>query len=150
MPHLDNTKIYGEIYGEEVAYTIADLGLADTYNQILGFDTNGEFNGTTPDHTQDHIIILTKGIYRIFFDMMFSGSVSSVFKAYVFKNNGTTQLVNVGIHRAIGTGGDIGATAASGLASLDVGDTIELWVSSTGDNKSITIDDVVLSVIKIG
>lgn len=141
---------FGEIYvnGNTTATTISTQ---NTWYQFTGFDTNGQSNLTTPDHTNDHITITKAGVYKIDFNVSFSGGGGKTYEVAVFKNNGATNLTNIHIERKLGTAGDIGAAAASGLCSCSANDTIELWIRCTDvTTANATIRDANLNLFQVG
>ena len=140
---------FGEIWveGNATADTIATA----TNTQVLRFANNGESNGTTPDHTNDHITVATDGKYMITVSVSFSGDASVDWSFGVYKNNGGTAFSNVHCNRKLGSGGDIGSAGLTGIIDVSANDTIELWMQhGAGVNKDITIQDCTLSLVKVG
>jgi len=140
---------YGEIYvhGNTTGQTISTA----TSTQVTTFDTNGESNLTTPDHTNDHITITKTGKYLINVSSAFSGDPNVTWSGGVYKNNGATQLANIQTERKLGAGGDVGSVSISGIASLTADDTIEVWFQhAEGVDKSITVKELTLSVSMVG
>lgn len=127
------TRSCGEISIEQnTADTVISASSADFSNkvQVLVFDTNTPNNqGTTPDHTNDHITIIIPGQYFIHCGISFKNGANDIFSGAVFKNNGATQITTR-FSRKIGAGGDVGSVTCSGLATLAAGDTIELWIQN--------------------
>lgn len=141
---------FGEIYvnGNTTATTIS---VQNTWYQFTGFNTNGQSNLTTPDHTNDHITITKAGIYKIDFNVSFSGGGGKTYEVSVYKNNGATACPNIHIERKLGAAGDIGAAAASGFVSCSANDTIELWIRCTDvTTANATLRDVNLNVLQVG
>lgn len=69
----------------------------------------------------------------------------------VYKNNGTTEFSNLHGQRQLSGGGtDEGSTTLSGLISLAVNDTIEVWIWDLTGTDNIIIDDINLSLIQSG
>lgn len=144
--------VCGEIYVEENA-TGTDLALQDTYYQVAIFDTNGESNGMTPDHTNDHITVLTKGRYFVTISMAAYSSADNEYHFHLYKNNGSVRFDNVSANRNTANAGKVGSLTASGIIQANVGDTLELWVERTdggGVSKTITISHVTMSAVLIG
>lgn len=144
----------GEISAESnaTATTIA-LSSADFTNkvQVEIFDTNGASEGITPDNTENHILIPTNygGLYLIVVSMCFSGTGNNTISFACFKNNGATQITTRAT-RKLGTGGDTGAAGCFGLAALSDADTVELWVQNETGGNNITVEDVSLSIARVG
>jgi hypothetical protein len=147
---IAETSTYGEIYVKDNASTLTLNSAAKV--QITIFDTNGRSNRTTPDHTNDHITIATAGVYFMMasvsaFNSSGAGHDVSV---QVWRNNGVTACDNLYAERTLGTSTDKGSMSVSGIAFLDAGDTLELWGNtSSGSDRTVTFEDVTLSVLKL-
>lgn len=140
---------YGEIYVKDNA--TADTIATGTPTQVLRFDTNGQSNGTTPDHTNDHITIDNSGKYLVTISCSFSGTGSVNWQFDCYKNNGDTIFNNLHTDRKIGAAGDVGSISMSGIVDLTATDTLELWIQQdSGVNKDITVQDCTISIVQIG
>jgi len=144
--------IAGEISALENTTPIT-ISASNTFYQVVTFDTNGPSKGATPDHTNDHITILTAGLYFI----SVSATVDSVsgaaskFHMAGYKNNGATVLGAVHCHRNIAGGGGVsGVVSMSGLVDLAVNDTVEIWISNETNTQNYIIADITLSLFHIG
>lgn len=147
--YTDKQRPYGEIYVRDNA--TSDSVATATNTQVSRFSTNGQYNATTPDHTNNHITIQREGTYLVTISLAFLGDASVDWTATVYTNNGATEYPNVHMNRKLGAGGDIGSASLSGLCYFYEDDTVELWVRhGAGINKSITIQDCTLSLVKIG
>jgi hypothetical protein len=143
---------FGEIYvnGNATATTIS---AANTWYQVTVFDTNGQSNNATPDHTNDHITVATgaDGKYLVTVSISFTGASSSdVIEFQVYKNNGATGHSNLHCERKISAGGDIGSVGISGIIDLTAADTVELWVQNLTSTGNVTVKDATLSLVGIG
>jgi len=140
-------RVYGEIYTKDnEVETTLDVG---SLTQITVFTVNGWAKGTTPDHTQDHIAVKKTGIYRIEFHMAVNNESAQghVMDVSAFTNNGTVELVNIHAHRSLGAGvTDVASMSGGGLALLLVGETLELWATTSGTSDNVTFEDVSLSI----
>jgi len=153
-----DTALTNLIYGEISVYDSSDGatslggdGGKDDKAQFLFFDTNGPANGTTPDHSEDHITIVNAGVYLILVSSTFTGANNNEYGLSVYLNNGTTELENLHWHRSTGAAGAaIGSTSASGLTTLSVGDTVEVWVWNEDSANDIEISDITLTIIRVG
>jgi len=135
------------VYNNGTADTIATA----TWSQMTRFDTDGENNNCTPDHTNDHITITKAGRYMVNVSASFSGDPNITWYGGVWKNNGGTQLQNMQIHRKLGAGGDVGCVSMSGIGDFAVNDTVEIWIrQDSGVDKAITIVDCCLAVSQLG
>lgn len=146
-------NLFGEISAKDSATTTTFAGTTETNkSQVLIFDTNGLSNGTTPDHTNDHITIDTTGIYLVTVSMVIESTVavSTAIGSAVYKNNGSTQFANVHMNRQLSGTNDKGSTSMSGIISLSATDTLELWIWNDTNTNAIIVSDVTLSVLQIG
>jgi len=135
------------VYNNGTADTIS----TGTWAQMTRFDTDGENNNCTPDHTNDHITITKAGRYMVNVSASFSGDPNITWYGGVWKNNGGTQLQNMQIHRKLGAGGDVGCVSMSGIGDFAVNDTVEIWIrQDSGADKAITIVDCCLAVSQVG
>lgn len=142
---------FGEIKAEGNT-TETTISTAGTPVQVTIFDTNGESNNTTPDHTNDHITITKAGVY----DIKVSATINSVagvgsrLEITCKKNNGASEIIAHMDRNLTGGGGESGVISMSGLASLSVNDTIEIWIENETNTQNYIIEDISLSVIQIG
>lgn len=145
---------FGEITAYDVGSTvsIASSGKANKV-QITAFATNGESNNMTPDHTNDHVTVVSAGKYMCTVSLSAESGAGggAEFGFSVWKNNGATELQNVHAHRDFsGGGGDVGSISMSGIVDLAASDTIEVWAWNEDNTDDIVIDDITLSLIQIG
>ena len=138
-------RAYANIYAENVSSAVS-VTTANTFYQITAFNTDGPEKNANGDHTNDHITVPYTGNYRISFSCSFSGTANTEFFVEVLKNNGATEIQQVHGHRKIGAGGDVGNCGGTGVASLTANDTVELWITSTSNSVTATIEDVSLVV----
>ncbi len=145
--------LFGEIYVKDNAVETA-IGVAGTYVQVTVFDTNGQSNGATPDHANDHITIDTAGIYLVTASIhveSIGAGAADIAGIDIRKNNGTVTFNNLHAHRKLaGGGGDIGSISVSGIISVSAADTIEMWIANEDNNTNLIVEDVTLSIICIG
>jgi hypothetical protein len=142
---------FGEIYTEDnVTETV--ISTIGTFTQVTIFDTNGESNNTTPDHTSDDITITEAGRYMITCSMAVgsAGGSANTLHIHVAKNNDSVEFANVHAHRRMSGGaGDKGSVSLSGIVNLQVDDTIELWITNDTSTQNYVVEDVTLSIIRI-
>ena len=154
----NDLTVDGELshYGEISAYenstgsgAFSGTGMGNM-QQVLIFDTDGLSRGTTPDHTNDHITIDKAGRYLVTCTISFSGTANHEIGLGVHKNNGVTHITNLHTHRKLGSGGDIGACSVMGIVALSATDTVELWAWNETGTAEIVIEDVTLTVVRVG
>ncbi|MFC1618275.1 hypothetical protein ACFL2B_03280 [Patescibacteria group bacterium] len=137
------TPVYGELY---VSDNSSAQAMSSAYAQYTTSWAVGNSSGTTPSAVNSDIAISTTGYYLVTFSGSFSGSNSETFTAQIQKNNGATDLTNLTLERKLGTGGDVGSTSISGIGYFESGDTVELWIKSATDSKTMTMRQANLSV----
>ena len=146
---------FGEIFvtGNVVETAIALSGKANRV-QVIVFDTNGASNNATPDHTNDHITITKAGTYMVNVCIHANspaGGSAVTFGWSIYKNNGTTEIPNLHSHRGFSGGGsEAGSSNVCGMASLEVGDTIELWCWNEDDAQNVVNEDIGISIFRLG
>lgn len=142
---------YGEIY-------FKDNAVATTLNsaakvQVTNFDTNGVERDTDPDHINDHIGIEKAGTYLVTVSLTVNNDTAQSHTVDVscFKNNGVTEFNNLHEHRSLtGGSGDVAAISISGLVTLAVNDTLELWATtSDAADRNVIFEDCTLSVVQV-
>ncbi len=145
--NFDMGAVYGEIYVKDnETETTLDIG---TLTQITVFTTDGEAYKTIPSHSQDHITVEEKGIYWVEFHMHVNNESTQthVIDISAFTNNGTVELINVHGHRTLtGGSGDVGSISGGGYVMLLVGETVELWATTSGTTDNVTFEDVALCI----
>jgi len=143
------TNAFGEIW--VMANATADTIATATNAQVTRFANNGESLNSTPDHTNDHIIVGLTGRYKVTVSISFKGDASVEWDFRLYTNNGTTAFSNVHCDRKLGSGGDVGSAGMSGICSFNDGDTVEVWMKhEAGVNKAITVEDITLSIHYLG
>ncbi len=146
---------YGEIYAYDSATTIV---ISSRYiagkAQITAFNVDGPSNLTTPAHASDHITIVKAGVYLITCSLAVESTGGSGYKVGygVFLNGGTVAIQSMHAHRdfASGSGSEHGSISLSGLVSLSVSDTVEVWCWNESGTSNVIVDDANLSVVMVG
>ena len=142
---------YAEIYATDNS-TQTTITVAGTAVQVTIFDTNGESNLATPDHTNDHITIVKAGRYMI----NVSATVNSIagaasrFEISVQKNNGASEIIPHMNRNLTGGAGESGVISMSGIASLAANDTIEVWIENETNTQNYIVEDISLSLFQLG
>ena len=111
------------------------FAVSGTPVKLTTFDTNGTANGLVPDHTTDNITIDIDGIYFVSCNISFSGTLSRTFELHL-RVDGVER--DEGIHRKLGTGGDVGSTGFSGVVSLSAGVALTVFADSPDGGTSMT------------
>jgi len=146
---------YGGIHAYDAAdtITITGSGIANKI-QITTFDANDDALGTTPDHTNDHITITNAGIYYCSLSMHVESDISGgadLVGVGVFKNDGATLFENLHGHRKLAGGAvDTGSMTVTGIVTLAVDDTIEAWIWNEDSTDDLVVDDITLSLFRVG
>lgn len=142
---------YGEITAESNSTQTA-IAVAGTPVQVTIFDTNGESNNTTPDHTNDHITITKAGVYSIVVSATINSitGVGSKLEIMCKKNNGASDIL-VHMDRNVGGGGsESGVISMSGAARLAVNDTVEIWIENETNTQNYVVEDISLFLSQVG
>ena len=127
--------------------TTAQTGISTTPTLLTQWDTNGLADGLTPAHTTDSITIDVAGVYDIDCDISFSGSGSTTFEIHL-RVDGVEQAE--GMHRRLGTGGDVGSAGFGGQVSLAANEVLTAWIEADGSGKEVTVSDGQFKVKHIG
>lgn len=131
----DADDVYGELYAHTNA-TSQTLTLASTYYLADYPDEIGNTNNVTV--SGNRITVLRSGLYEVRSAITFSGTASATFEMAVFTN--ATECENIQGRRKLGTGGDIGSLAISGLLSLSSNDVVDVrYSSSSGAGNALTV-----------
>jgi len=135
---------YGSIYVN--GGSTAQTGITGTPAQMTGFATNGISSGTTPDHANDKITILTAGDYLINASASFIGSSSDIFQVEIYNN---TTGTGYAFNRFISAGGDTGDAGCNALITCAANDEISLYISSSTGGTSFTPQEASLIVTRV-
>ena len=143
---------YGEIWveGNATSVTLNTAALV----QITDFDTDGDSNQITPDHTNDHITVDVAGVYLCTVSMAVLNNAAQqhIVHFMIQKNNGAVAFENVHSHRTLSGGStDIGSISLSGVITLSANDTVELWADTdAAGDRDVTVEDCTMSLVQIG
>lgn len=145
----------GLTYGEISAISNAvptTIAVAGTSVQVTIFDTDGPSNGTSPDHTNDHIIISKAGHYFISISATINSIAGAASKCEITckKNNGAANIIPYVDRNLAGGAGEAGVISISGIADLAISDTIEVWIENETNTQNYIVEDICLSLIQIG
>lgn len=146
-----NGHTYGEISVKDntTPLTLAAASII----KISVFDTNGFFNDTIPDHTNDNITINHTGIYEVGFNihMINDAQQKHIVDVSLYANNGSIEFLNVHGHRTVSVSSDVGAMSASGIVEILAGETIELWATTdSASDRDIIFEDVNIHIVEVG
>lgn len=126
----------------------AQTGIGVTPVKLTTWDTNGDSNGLTPDHTSDDITIDVSGVYHVDCNVSFSGTANATFQLHLRVDN---VEKDEGLHRKLSTGGDVGSAGFSGIVTVAANEVLTVWVESddAGTGDSITPADAQFNVNQI-
>lgn len=127
---------YGSL--KTVDGSTAQTGIGTTPVLLTQWDTNGINVGITPDHTTDSLTVDIDGVYDINCDISFSGSANATFQIHL-RVDGVEQ--DEGMHRKIGSGGDVGSAGFSGQVSLTAAQVLTAYIEADGAGKEVTVAD---------
>jgi hypothetical protein len=143
---------YGELYedaaggGTAISTGVTYVGwVSATEGEIAGA---GLMTSDVASATADSLIIGTRGggKYWVTLDISFSGSGNETFDGCVHLNGSPTHIR---FRRKLGTGGDVGAAAVTGILTLVSGDYIDVRVKSLLAAKTMTPDHVGLVAARV-
>jgi len=144
-----------QTYGEIICSDNADTASVETgvVIQITDFCTDGLYNNTEPDYTENHIWIKKSGVYKI--DTVLcvhnNAAQSHILDVTIYLNNGTVELPAVhACHSLIGGQTTVYNMSLTGFAYLEAGETVELWATSNAvAARSITFENISLAIYKV-
>ena len=144
-----HTDVFGEIYRATGASVIMNFSVVGEFFQVTAFNTNGLSSGATPDHSNDHITILTSGTYKInvFVTLATVGAGDSIL-VEIRTNNGANIALNLRMQKKFASA-NLDTIAMSGFISLNASDTIELWAANLAATNDAIISNISLSIEKI-
>lgn len=146
---------YGGMYGADVAstLTITTAGKGNKV-QVTAFAVNGPSSASvTPDHTNDHQTVTVAGDYEIDVALAVDSDTGTAFSGgfSVYKNNGATEIPTAHAHHDFASGGGEEATIIlSGIATLAVNDTIEVWGWNEDNTTNMVISSISMKLKQIG
>ncbi len=126
---------YGEIYVHNGSTTQTSIGTS--YVAVTGFATNGESSNTTPTVASDKIALTRTGVYRVTFQVSFSGSPSTTF---VFAPHlDGTEIQSCANQRRMNSGGATGSCGATGCFEVTAAGDLDLRVKADDTDKNIVL-----------
>ncbi len=146
----DSGLLFAEIYARD---NTTLTSTSTTKTQITIFDTDGESNGMTPSHANDHITVVKAGKYKIDSSISIKNSsgAAHVISVEMYKNNGTGVFNNIHAGRTLGVAADVGNMTMSGIVDVAANDTLEFWITSdSGTARTVTVEDINFCAIQIG
>lgn len=141
---IEEDQMYASIYGTTVQ---SDIGTTPV--ELASFDTNGSFNGITPDHTDNDLTVLVAGEYEPLVNINFVATIGFRWTFTIYKNGSPTDILGFGdSDNADGVNVVVGAGRTLPILANDV---FTVYVESTdgGDTADITEIDVAFSLKSI-
>mgnify|MGYP001829035177 CR=1 FL=1 len=97
-----------------------------------GFSSENDYNGAIPDAANNKITIAEAGIYHVFFQCSFSGTVNADwFFQLAIINTSPPTLIPRAADRKLGAGGDVGSASLGGNVRFSASDEIGIYISGT-------------------
>lgn len=128
---------------------VGNIGVTTVPGQFLEFNTNQISKNTTPDHTEDHIVIEKDGVYEVNCVITATGGNQKNFVFQVYKNNQGTAFSNLVSRERVVQINDPATITLSGQIELFVDDTLELWVASV-NGSAVTLSECSFDLNRIG
>lgn len=147
---LVNDTVYGIMSTQGGVTSQDDIGT--TPEILVAWNTDGIAHGSTPSHANDYITVDVAGIYEVTSGVSFSGTGSSLvtMEFYVYDDSGTSWGASgFKLVRKLGTGGDVGRGALSGLVTLDVSDRVAMYVATDGATDDVTVVEATFQIKRI-
>jgi len=125
---------YGSLYvhnGTTAITATTSLGILTTWADA------GAFVGITPSTVSSTLTISRTGTYQLACNFSFSGDANVTFEFHTFKN--TTEDLEYGTIRKIGSGGDVGSCALVGTFSANPSDVISIRSKADAASSAYTL-----------
>jgi len=136
-------------YDNTDATTIASSGIGNKV-QFEEFDTLEPTRDCTASLDTYDITIVVAGTYLVTASITCScASANQEVGVGVWKNNGATELQNLHAHRSFQTADKTGSISLSGMVSLAVDDTLELWMWNETAGNNFVLKDCTMSAVRI-
>ena len=138
---------YGEIYVTGNSTGQTTNAVADTFDKVTQFASNGSSRNCTNDATNNQITVTNAGKYIFHCEASFSGTNNATItlRASV---NGTDQS-NVESVRKLGTAGDVGSASLHGILDLSASDIVTLEVASDGTSSTFVLQSSNMSLSRL-
>lgn len=146
------TNLYGTFGGihchdNSIAQSIAT---GTSYATVTALIDSQISNDVLVSTSTQSITINRAGVYRVSFNLSFYTDTNNIIGYFAAFQNGS-ELDNIHLERKIGTGADVGSSAASGFARLAAGDKVSLRVRHNHTSAvAFTITYANLNVERIG
>jgi len=115
---------YADLHAHDNS-TGQSIATGTTYAKITALIGAGPYNDAAISTSTQEITINRAGTYRVALNVSFYSDTNNVI-AYFAAFKGTSELDNIHFERKIGTGADVGSSAASGYVTCAAGDIITL------------------------
>lgn len=129
--------------------TVTTIAGANTPVQVLIFDTNDAASGITVDHTNDHLTIANTGTYLISYTISMITVATGTFSAQFEKNNGATTIANTLSTITQPATPALITMSITKLIALTAADTLELWIQNETDTGNLTVEDAVVTAVRV-
>jgi hypothetical protein len=138
---------YGCIAGDDETVTCTN---EDQWYQVT-FDALGCYNLTTPSTDDNDITIIKAGVYQLSAQVSFHSAVAHDFEFKLSRNNGTEDVPHAHTYQTTAQANRIESTSINIICTMDVDDTLELWVQCTdAAGQDVILDHVNICCTMIG
>ena len=138
--------IYAWTYAHHESTEMENIGTTPT--TITAFEGSTASAGMAWDGGNDILTVTYAGVYKADLSMAFTGTPTSTFECYIFKNT-STQIEEGEFSRKIGAANDIGAASFASILTLAAGDTIEIKCKGDSAGDDMTPHDAQFVVMLI-
>ena len=146
---VDNVYLASQAYGNILVTggSAAQSLTAATPAKLALFTADGPSLNTTPAHASDQITVDVAGVYRIAAQFSMTSDGTNVTFQFYIAVGGVSQ--NIGCHRLVSTGSDVGSASLTGHLSLSAADVVTINVEADKNN-DLTLVEAQLVIAKIG
>ena len=113
----------------------AQTGIGTSFVKFTGFTTNRSSQNVTPDATNDKLTVLVDGLYSVFLETCWEGTVNTQFTMNVHVNGSPSSFQWI---RGISNVSSPGSCSMSSPLSLSANDYLECYIKANGTSKSFT------------
>ena len=137
-----------DLYVDYLAIDVQEFVITTggTYQTITSF-TAGENNNVTLNASNGTMTIAEAGKYLVNMSVSFAGTDSATFEGHLFVDD--VKVDKIGAKRKLGSGGDVGSTAFTGIIDLSANEVLKVKATSDLDNAYMAIENINWNISKL-
>ena len=136
--------VFGSIYFSDAS---VPLSIGTTPTTVINFPSQGILQGVAANLTAGSMTISIAGQYKIDISSSFTATANIIAQLFCAINGTKSDL---GFHRKVSSGGDVGAGSTAGSVTLSVGDVLTVVAESDSNSKTMTTVDLFFHIELIG